>query len=387
MMTSEQIFCKAQWIWPVNGYYHLHNSYALFRRCFSLEALPKKALAHLTADQSYQLFVNGQLVCRGPARGYQAAWPFDSVDIAAFLRKGKNCIAIRAYNPGHGTFAYHSLGMAGILFAAKIGRKSLVSDNSWRCRHQTGVRRDTVPYSMQLTGHQEWIDLRGEAPAWSRPSFKDTDWNSAIHARGWNHPPHTGLEPRGIPMMRETVLRPKLIGVGKGKMQTDWESPICLADLRKRENLEHQLPTGKSTTIGKVPAGKKGLFQSFLLDFGKVVVGSPVLSIKGAKVSIDSFESNFFAIFCIQRTILPTLPLSGCFSPGPYPAPHFSSHPPLRPQCKAPVPYCAHHRKKSAQCQREIPLDNILPHPAVQGVFGKGNTGQPDNHLKQNQTT
>jgi alpha-L-rhamnosidase len=283
MMTSEQIFCKSRWIWPVNGSYHLHNSYALFRRCFSLETLPQKALAHLTADQSYQLFVNGQLVCRGPARGYQAAWPYDSVDLAPFLRKGNNCIAIRAYNPGHGTFAYHSLGMAGILFAAKIGRQTLVSDNSWRCRHQTGVRRDTVPYSLQLTGHQEWIDLREEAPAWSRPSFNDADWNSSIHVRGWNHPPHTALEPRGIPMMRETVRRPRLIGLGNGTMETDWESPVCLADLRKREDLEHQPATSKSSATCTVPALKKGAFQSFLLDFGKVVVGSPVLSIKGAQ--------------------------------------------------------------------------------------------------------
>jgi len=57
--------------------------------------------------------VNGEYVCRGPARGYQKSWPFDEVDIEKWLKKGRNVIAVRAYNPGRSNFQYIHQGYAG----------------------------------------------------------------------------------------------------------------------------------------------------------------------------------------------------------------------------------------------------------------------------------
>ena len=93
-------FAAAKWIWPLNHYWDIHNSYALFRKSFSLDAVPKKAPLFITADQSYQLYVNGHYVCRGPARGFQHHWPYDEVDVARWLQAGPNLIAIRAHHPG-----------------------------------------------------------------------------------------------------------------------------------------------------------------------------------------------------------------------------------------------------------------------------------------------
>ena len=74
---------SAKWIWP-GGAMYLQNCYAGFRHDFSLERLPSAAPLSLTADQSYRLYVNGRYVCRGPVRGYQESWHYDTVDILPF---------------------------------------------------------------------------------------------------------------------------------------------------------------------------------------------------------------------------------------------------------------------------------------------------------------
>ena len=86
----------------------------------------------ITADQAYQLFVNGRFVGRGPARGYQHSWPYDEIDVAAFLKKGRNIFAVRAYNPGFSNFQYLSEGLAGLLVAGRWGKTEIYSDASWK---------------------------------------------------------------------------------------------------------------------------------------------------------------------------------------------------------------------------------------------------------------
>ena len=75
------------------GVYH-------FRRTFDLETQPEKFIIHVSADNRYRLFVNGQSVCRGPARGDFMHWRFETVDIAPYLVKGKNAIAAVVWNFG-----------------------------------------------------------------------------------------------------------------------------------------------------------------------------------------------------------------------------------------------------------------------------------------------
>ena len=275
------ILRQARWIWPELGFHHLHNGFARFRRVVALAGVPKKAVAYLSADQCYRLRVNGRTVCRGPARGYQISWPYDEVDLAPFLRKGRNVITIRAYNAGHSTFGYRSEGFAGVLFAARIGRQVVLSDATWKCVRESGTRRDTWPYSLQLHGHQEAIDLRRETPDWETASFDDSGWGTSEEYRLWNSLPYAQLERRDIPLMREFPLRPKLIGAGKGRSIRGWETATDLAGHRIREPLAHQPASSRGDSF-RISPTRPGEFRSMLLDFGRVVVGSVRGTVKNA---------------------------------------------------------------------------------------------------------
>jgi len=286
MKNTAEIFSKSKWIWPESNNWDIHNSYALFRKMFDLRKVPAKAPLFITADQSYQLYVNGRYVCRGPARGFQNHWPYDEVDVRTRLRKGRNVIAVRAHNPGFSNFQYLTQGYAGLLVAAKWSKFRLFSDKAWKCRRQTGLNRDTVPTSLQLFC-QEHIDLREEDPAWMQPGFDDSSWNSEIATAAWNSMPWYRLEARGIPLLEEMAVPPaRCIGVASGRCGKEVRHTRDVARLRHSEGLAHT-PCELGAVEIAVKATGRSRFRSYLLDFGHTVVGSvgfEVLDAKGGEI-------------------------------------------------------------------------------------------------------
>ena len=217
-VTSDCPITKSQWMWP-QGQLYLYNLYADFRYDFDLKNLPGTAPFYITADQAYQLYVNGEYVCRGPARGYQEHWPLDQVDLLPFLKTGHNWIAVRAYNPGISTFAYIHKAAAGLICAgvwpdAQITIYSGTKD--WKARREPGIRRLTARQSLQLA-FQEDVDASQQDESWiynehadlsSWPEWwhGDSEWNSQ---GPYGRPPHDSLEERLIPLMREAVVVPE----------------------------------------------------------------------------------------------------------------------------------------------------------------------------------
>lgn len=272
-------FEKSRWIWPESHNWDLHNSYALFRKEFSLTKLPARAPLFITADQSYQLYLNGQYVCRGPARGYQSHWPYDELDVRPFLQRGRNVIAVRAHNPGFSNFQYLTQGFAGLLVAAPWAK--LFSDRSWKSRRQVGINREAVPVSLQLFC-QEHIDLRIEDPNWMLPDFDDRNWTENTVEHIWNGMPWSALEVRGIPMLEENEILPAIrLGRSSGKSGKGYDRVRDVTRLRFAEGMSHQ-PENGSAEVLKVPPTRKGGFVSYLLDFGTTVVGSLRLEMEGA---------------------------------------------------------------------------------------------------------
>lgn len=171
---------SAKWLWDKYpaAFAEIVNTYCVGRKTFDLDAVPKKAPLFITADQSYRLFINGKFVCSGPARGYQHSWPFDEIDVAKYLKKGKNIIAVRAYNAGRSTFGYITQGRAGFIFALELGNgKNILSDGKVKVRRQSGCDRNTAQFTIQLN-NQEHIDLRVENPDWINADFDDSGWNT-----------------------------------------------------------------------------------------------------------------------------------------------------------------------------------------------------------------
>jgi hypothetical protein len=294
--AAARIFAKSQWIWPYDLRWDLHNAYALFRRDFTLDRVPRHAPLFITADQSYHLYINGAFVGRGPARGFQSHWPYDEIDVARWLVPGRNVLAVRAYNPGFSNFQYVHQGYAGLLVAATWGGGRLRTDRDWQCLPQPGIRRDMVHSSLQLFP-QEHFDARACPTDWMNSDFDDRHW-AKPNSQALNVLPWASLEPRGIPLMFEVAERPgHIIGTGEGECAPGWETARNLYLLRQNEDHSHRAadagllekPADASAPVGlfaagfEVPATGANRFRSYLIDVGRPVVGNYSLAVGGGR--------------------------------------------------------------------------------------------------------
>ncbi|MCK5694287.1 MAG: glycoside hydrolase, partial [Bacteroidales bacterium] len=71
---------KAQWITHPTASV-LDYGVFLFRNEFRLERVPESLVVHLSADNRYKLWVNGQMVTTGPAKGSFNYWRYETIDL------------------------------------------------------------------------------------------------------------------------------------------------------------------------------------------------------------------------------------------------------------------------------------------------------------------
>ena len=131
---------KAHWL-AFEG----NNEQRLFRKTVRLDEAANFATVTLSADNGYELFVNGQRI------GADGNWnEAETYDVAKALRKGSNVIAVRNTNQG---------SVGGLLLEARIRLASgklltVASDETWKMTKQ--------------------------APdGWQKPDFDDNAWGKA----------------------------------------------------------------------------------------------------------------------------------------------------------------------------------------------------------------
>ena len=71
-----------------------NQRYVAFRKTFELAASPRSAAIHIFADTRYLLWVNGTFIDRGPCRFDPKRPEYDTHEITAALKTGKNSIAV-----------------------------------------------------------------------------------------------------------------------------------------------------------------------------------------------------------------------------------------------------------------------------------------------------
>ena len=64
-----------------------------FRRVVDLTKKPVRFPVRVTADNRFILYVNGARVAAGPSTGDITHWRIETIDLARYLRRGRNAIA------------------------------------------------------------------------------------------------------------------------------------------------------------------------------------------------------------------------------------------------------------------------------------------------------
>ena len=153
-----------------------------FRRELQLERVPATLPVSVTADNRFVLFVNGRRVASGPSTGTLRSWRFARVDLAPWLRRGRNVVAAAVWNFGEAApLAQQSLATGFRLTGDFVSTTS----PGWRVNidvgHTATPGREQIPWQYYAAGAAEAIDARKSDWDWA-VERESTGWQDAVPA-------------------------------------------------------------------------------------------------------------------------------------------------------------------------------------------------------------
>ncbi|MCL5019318.1 MAG: alpha-L-rhamnosidase N-terminal domain-containing protein, partial [Patescibacteria group bacterium] len=231
------------------------------------------------ADTRYMLWINGSYVERGPCRFDPKLPEYDILDVAQFLNKGKNVIAVLVHHYAIKKFTEWFLQCARIMEHApglvvrldvqssQNNSLTLFTDTTWKVSTKTRYLPSPGTYSSIFDN----IDCRLDNGDWSGADFDDSAWANAVPVDGnlWGR-----MHPRSIPLLQENTIIPNSIVQAK----------INGIVTNKIKTLSEHLPV----TMGKD--------DKIIIDAGHVVQGYSILDFsadEGSTLEVE-YASRFF---------------------------------------------------------------------------------------------
>jgi hypothetical protein len=284
---------QGKWIW-LSAAADDAQSTLLARRSFPLDAVPQSATLHISANFIYQLYVNGQVVGRGPDRADPRYPYYDTYDVAEHLVAGENVLLCLVYHfradaERNRAWALYD-GEPGLLAQLHVDEEVLVTDNAWKMRRAPGWRECGEPVS-RFVGPRHCVDLgaaRGMAPM-AAPGYDDSGWSAATAQPFAPDGPLPEPIPREIPFLRRVVRTPVHLG------------SICPAQ-RAVDNARALLgfaPDEAPCTIAPQPEG-----AWLTLDFGRPMGGFPEVVFEAQGGEVDLYYAEDGEYLLADRLIL-----------------------------------------------------------------------------------
>ncbi|HEX6069803.1 MAG TPA: alpha-L-rhamnosidase C-terminal domain-containing protein [Longimicrobiaceae bacterium] len=220
---------RASWIAPPDVH---PDSFTVFhaRRVIDLASRPERFVVHVSADNQYRLYVNGEKVVSGPQRSDVNHWRYDTVDLAPRLRAGRNVIAAIVWNWGAASpVAQHSHRTGFLLQGDGAAEAALVNTGpGWKLLVDSAWTPLPVSFA-QAGGYYaaapgEAIDGARLPWGWELPDYRDDHWYVVADSAGpavvgepriralpgdgrYGEVSGWQLEPRDLPPMEERVQR------------------------------------------------------------------------------------------------------------------------------------------------------------------------------------
>ena len=273
----------ASWISPVNESLNDYGVF-LYRNTINLETIPDKFIVYVSADNRYRLYINGDYVNAGPARGSFMYWRYETLDISSYLREGENIISAEVINFGeHRPVAQFSHQTAFILQSEEFGDIINTGTGNWKVIRDPSYNVRPVTPEMTagkyyVAGPCDSITAVHHPWGWKHSGFDIKKWSTPQIiqkgvGRGYMHGTPWMLVRREIPLMEEKIERIPRVSRFRGiEMDPDFrfgEMPLI------------------------IPAGTKA---TILLDHTHLTIGYPVFNIsngKGSKIKVIYSEALY----------------------------------------------------------------------------------------------
>ena len=252
------------------GVYHFRHTFDLYT------PPPSSFVVHVTADNRYQLFVNGQRVVSGPARSDLSHWQFETVDIATHLRRGKNVLAAVVWNFGEYAPEAQVTNRTGFLLQSNSESERVVdTGDDWKCAvnqaYQPLYYTSAQMRGYFVTGPGDKVDGAHYPWGWEQLTFDDSAWSQ----------PESNSRSNGAPRgIRDAPNRWELVQREIPLME---EKPERLDTVRETTGVSTPSDFPRKRAPFTIPANTKA---RLLLDQSYLTTAYPELLVSGGKDSV-----------------------------------------------------------------------------------------------------
>jgi alpha-L-rhamnosidase len=275
---------NAHWINCPNVSPRIYGVYH-FRKTFNLSNKPSSFIIHVSADNRYQLFINGINVGSGPARSSLYNWNFETYDVSQYLHKGKNTIASLVWNMAEFGPVAQITEETGFLLQGDTKNEQITNtDTSWKVLHDTAytpcaTNMGAVLQTYMVVGPGDEVNGNASPWNWQMEDYNDSSWKHAaidytpVVMQGFGSDNKWTLSPRTIPQMEQKIQRMKFECSKQGNKTVS-------------SFLQGNHPI-------KIPANSS---KTILIDQSFETIGYPVLKVSGGKnafVKITYAEALF----------------------------------------------------------------------------------------------
>ena len=251
--TTENVHWKAKWI--SYTYKRTHpNTWIAFKKSKFLSKIPEHAIAKIAVDSKYWLWINEKMVVfegglkRGPTP-YDTY--YDTIDIAPYLNRGENSIAIMLWYFGKNGFSHNSSGKAGLIFDCETSEFEILTDKFWQCTKLLSYKtaRKPIP-NYRLSEPSILYDARLELSNWQLNTLdysKKMRFSKELGEAG--SLPWGNLVLRPIPLWKESGLKSYIQQRFSGSLVAD--TIICTLPYNAQITpyIECESPAGKQIEI------------------------------------------------------------------------------------------------------------------------------------------
>lgn len=272
----------ASWI-TVSGVDHQAYGVYLMRKQFALTEVSDSFPVFITADNQYELYVNGTFVGRGPTKGDLDHWNYDRRDLAPYLTTGNNTLAVRLWNAGKFRQEAQISFMTGLLLQGETTEAEVVNtDTTWLCRRDGSYRPVPVSvygprpemigmYGYYVAGPGDRREMEYGITGWEAPAFDDAEWRNAQAISRGVPRNSVGLDAREPWRLVRSLVPP----MGR--------SPERFAAVRRSEGVTVPAAFPAKPARLEIPARTSA---TLLLDQGYLTNAFPTFSLSGGRGGI-----------------------------------------------------------------------------------------------------
>ena len=337
-MSETPFTQRASWIWSAEGTHAApapaaatpsHYQVRLFRRTLVVaDAKAARLAVHVSGDSRYLFFCNGELVGRGPAKGDVNHQFYESLDLTARLRDGRNVLAALVLDMSRVAHRPTQLGapcsvmtyaggfvLDGVVRGAGEGgagapEEDVSTDARWKVAVDTAHRFQNEGTTFE--GYQGYFEHRVSALVpcgWTEAEFDDAGWPAAtvlykaellVNRRDPTSP--YGLLPRMIPALEESAAGAAFREVfvpGGGAAPAGWRELVGRGQavtVPAHTTAEVIVDVGELTTGYAQVATTGGAGSTVLLTYAEALRlpwGTPGAKLLGRQQPLANLASHF----------------------------------------------------------------------------------------------